>query len=118
MDRKTLLALAYVPLACGCAPIPEAQGDKPDGAVPSQDQFFDAMTAPLKRSDDKNLTIFLNCSEFWKVQCKLRQQSKADCAYQVSRVSWDHAQLARDPAGTWRWISGDRLCPWTGKASI
>src|SRR5438445_183368 len=83
-------------LSSGCAPISgAAQPAKIDRAVPTDEQFFDAMTAPLKRSD---VTTFLNCSEFWKVQCRPRQQAHADCGYQVSRVSWDHAIFARDSA--------------------
>jgi hypothetical protein len=74
-----------------------------------------AMEAPVKHSD---VRTFFNCAELWRVRCKPRPQGRAECAYEVARGRWDHATFARDTAGSWNWVSGDRLCQWTGQKSL
>ena len=117
MSPKVLTAAIGATLACDCTPTSRSTAAI-DVAIPSDDQFYDAMTAPIKRSGDKRMVAWFNCSELWEVKCKPRQHAQAECKYKVGRVSWDRAIFVRDAAGTWRWIGGDRLCPWTGNKTL
>ena len=105
-----------VALFCaGCAPEILSNSSAPnDARIPNNDQFVSAMTAPVEVATDDQLLIHLNCREYWRLQCKPLGNMRADCAYAVSRTTWNHAVVGRSPDGTWRWLSGDRVCPWTG----
>jgi hypothetical protein len=108
--KKLTLTLAVI--LGGCAPPAQLSTAGTQGTTfPSNEQFFAAMTAPI---DPHSTETWLNCGEFWKVQCNAAGEGLAKCSFQVSREDWAHAILARDSGGSWYWLRGDRLCPWTG----